>query len=161
MIYDFLNTVWPYVAIAVAVAIWVAFYAGKTKLIFPKGEKALSEFFVGDSYVNMLVTDESKMYNAQVYNVLFEKGSRNNWHTHAAGQILLATSGEGLYQERGKVPQRLKVGDVVEIPPNVEHWHGATTNSDFTHIGISPNLDKGGITWLEAVSNEEYAKANK
>lgn len=58
-------------------------------------------------------------------NVTFEPGCRNNWHSHTGGQILIAVGGVGYYQERGKASRRLLPGDVVEIAPNIEHWHGA------------------------------------
>ena len=40
-------------------------------------------------------------------------------------EYLICVDGEGWYQEEGKKPQSLKVGDVVTIPANVKHWHGA------------------------------------
>ena len=55
---------------------------------------------------------------------------RNNWHIHhKGGQILLVTGGRGYYQEWGKEAQELKAGDVVNIPPEVKHWHGAAPDS--------------------------------
>lgn len=43
--------------------------------------------------------------------------SRNNWHKHPGGQILLVTAGRGWYQEEGKPAQELHPGDVVENSP--------------------------------------------
>lgn len=58
-------------------------------------------------------------------NVTFEPGCRNNWHIHhQGGQILLVTGGRGYYQEWGKPARELNAGDVVNIPPEVKHWHG-------------------------------------
>ena len=129
--------------------------------IFPKGQKASETVFTGSAFVNMLVPDTDNIYNCQVYDVVFEAGARNNWHKHPGGQILLVTAGKGYYQERGKPAQLLHNGDVVQIPPDVEHWHGAASDSEFTHIGISPNTQKGGAVWLEPVSDAEYAEATK
>mgnify|MGYP002624021488 CR=1 FL=1 len=88
---------------------------------------AFSKYFVGNSYLNVL-TDTDKT-NLLVCNVTFEPKCRNNWHIHHAtkdgGQILICIDGEGWYQEEGKNPQSLKKGDVVCIPANVKHWHGA------------------------------------
>lgn len=126
--------------------------------IFPKGNKAASNF-TGTAFVNMLVPDPDGLYNCQVYDVLFQPGCRNDWHIHEGGQLLLCTSGTGYYQEKGKPAQKLQKGDVVQIPPHVQHWHGAAPNSSFTHIGISSNTQKGGATWLSPVTDEEYAKA--
>lgn len=126
--------------------------------IFQKGDK-MSTNFTGTAFVNMLVNDLDAVYNCQVYDVLFEPGCRNDWHTHEGGQLLLCTGGVGYYQEKGKPARRLQKGDVVEIPPNVIHWHGAAPDSLFTHVGISPNTQKGGATWLSPVTDEEYKDA--
>lgn len=107
----------------------------------------------------MLVTDTQGAYGYQGYDVQFEPGCRNDWHTHAGGQLLLCTGGQGYYQEKGNpacVPQK---GDVVEILPHIVHWHGAVPNSPFTNIGISPDTQKGGVTWCLPVTEEEYHEA--
>ena len=129
--------------------------------IFSKGAKAHESVFTGTAYVNMLIPDTEKIYDCQVYDVVFEAGARNHWHSHPGGQILLVTSGKGYYQERGKTAQLLHKGDVVAIPPDVEHWHGAALDSDFVHIGISPNTEKGGAKWLGPVTEAEYMEAVK
>ena len=127
--------------------------------IFPKGNKVegpMAAVFKGDAWVSMLVTN--KEFNCPVYNVTFAPSARNSWHAHPGGQILLVTGGEGYYQEDGKPARKVKEGDVVEIPPNVKHWHGATADSWFTHIGITANVQKGDAKWFEEVSDEEYDK---
>jgi 4-carboxymuconolactone decarboxylase len=126
-----------------------------TNEIFPKGQRAPA-YFTGDAWVEMLITDVAA-YDLMSYNVTFAPGSRNYWHKHSAGQLLLCTSGKGYYQEKGKPAQHLKAGDVVEIKPNVIHWHGATTNNEFTHVGITPKASINQVTWLEPVSDKEYA----
>jgi quercetin dioxygenase-like cupin family protein len=127
--------------------------------IFPKGEKASEAVFTGTAFVNMLVSDKDSLYNCQVYDVVFEAGARNKWHKHPGGQILLVTAGQGYYQERGKPAQLLHKGDVVQIPPDVEHWHGAAPDSGFTHIAISTNTQKGGAVWGDPVTDAEYKRA--
>lgn len=69
-------------------------------------------------------------------NVTFEPGCHNNWHMHTGGQILVCVGGSGYYQERNR---RLEAGDIVEIPADVEHWHGAAPDSWFSHIGVICN----------------------
>ena len=125
--------------------------------IFPKGDKVegeLEEYFTGSAWVEMLVTDEA--FNCNVYNVTFRPRARNDWHKHPGGQILLVTGGEGYYQEDGKPVRLLGPGDVVEIRPNVKHWHGATADSWFVHLGISTNPQNGDTEWLEPVTGEDY-----
>jgi len=123
--------------------------------IFPKGEKVPAEYFTGTGWLNVLVPkDETGNYS--IGNVAFEPGCRNNWHTHPAGQILLVTDGNGFYQEKGKPARPLSKGDVVVIPSRVEHWHGATKNSGFTHIAITNITSAGAVHWLSPVTEEEY-----
>ena len=123
---------------------------------FEKGEiNPYSEFFTGETHLNMLVSKDD-VFNSSIGNVTFEKGARTNWHKHSGGQILLVTMGVGRYQERNKEIQELKKGDVVKIPPNVEHWHGAAPNSEFAHISIETNIPNNVTTWLDKVSDNEY-----
>jgi quercetin dioxygenase-like cupin family protein len=136
-------------------------YMGNSNAIFPRGGKASADSFIGEAFINKLIPDADNVYNCQVNDVVFEAGARNNWHKHPNGQILLATDGKGYYQEKGKAARLLQKGDVVAIPPNVEHWHGAAPDSSFTHIGICPNTQSGGAVWLSLVTNEEYQKATK
>lgn len=131
----------------------------KAEKIFPKGQKA-TEYFTGDAWVQMLTTDVAN-FDALSYNVTFAPGSRNYWHSHPGGQILYCTFGKGYYQEKGKPIQHLKVGDVVEIKPDIIHWHGAAPNSEFVHLGISTQLSKGPATWYGAVTDEEYSGSKK
>ncbi|MGN0093817.1 MAG: cupin domain-containing protein [Methanobrevibacter sp.] len=120
---------------------------------------AFAEYFIGQSYLNPLVGPDANLFLA---NVTFEPGCRNNWHVHHAtnggGQILICVDGEGWYQEEGKPAQGLKPGDVVEIPANVKHWHGAKADSWFSHIAIEVPGEDTSNEWLEEVSDEEYSK---
>lgn len=127
---------------------------------YPLGEKneAFAKYFIGQSYLS--VVSFNKELNVPVFNVTFEPPCRNNWHKHAGGQMLIATAGIGYYQERGKQARRLYPGDVVEILPNVEHWHGAAPDSWFAHLAIECNPGKeGGTTWLESVNDKDYLNA--
>ena len=110
--------------------------------IFQKGDKAPADYFTGTVWAKTLVANDDTLTTV-IYNVVFEPGARNNWHTHPAGQILLCTGGTGCYQEKGKAMQILHAGDVVKILPEVEHWHGASPSSSFTHIAININTEKG------------------
>ncbi|MCQ9634803.1 cupin domain-containing protein [Chryseobacterium sp. WG14] len=124
--------------------------------IFPKGEKAPSDyFFGGTAWIHLLKPNEDGL-NCQVGNVTFEPRCRNNWHSHGGGQILIVTSGKGFYQEKGKHAQVLHPGDVVNIPPDVIHWHGAAPDSELTHIAINVNTQNGIVEWLKPVTNDEY-----
>lgn len=128
-------------------------------VLFEKGTKASSDFFTGTVWVKMLVTDENGIFDAQVYNVNFEPTARTHWHAHPGGQILIVTKGKGFYQEKGNPVRTLKPGDVVEISPNVIHWHGAAPDEELVHIGISTQVHLGPAKWFGPVTDEEYTKA--
>jgi quercetin dioxygenase-like cupin family protein len=123
--------------------------------IFPRGQKIESDHFTGAAWLERLGSNEG-IFNCLIGNVTFEPGARNSWHKHPGGQILLATGGVGCYQQKGQPIQMLRAGDVVGILPNVEHWHGASSDSWFSHLAVSTNLEKGGVEWLEPVTAEEY-----
>ena len=127
--------------------------------IFPRGGEntAFARYFVGRSYLNMLSTEQ-----VSIGNVTFEPGCRNNWHIHRAarggGQILLVTAGRGWYQEWGKPARALQAGDVVNIPANVKHWHGASRDSWFAHLAVEVPGEETANEWLEPVSDADYSQ---
>ncbi len=123
--------------------------------IFAPGEKTSPDYFTGTALLNVLVPkDETGTFT--IGNVVFEPGSRTNWHTHPAGQILLITSGTGFYQEKGKTARVITKGDVIVIPSQLEHWHGAASDSSFSHIAITNTTEAGAVKWLAPVTDEEY-----
>lgn len=102
--------------------------------VFPIGEEnvAFAKYFTGECYLNMLTTER-----VPVGLVTFAPGTINAYHIHhKGGQILLVTGGRGWYQEEGKPARELKAGDVVNIPPEVKHWHGAAKDSWFQHLAV-------------------------
>lgn len=125
--------------------------------VFPTGGKndAYAQYFVGQSYLNMLTTQ-----GVAIGNVTFEPGCRNNWHIHHAkaggGQILLCTAGRGWYQAWGEQARELHPGDVVVIPPEVRHWHGAARDSWFQHLAVEVPGEDCRNEWCEPVTDEEY-----
>lgn len=128
-------------------------------IMFPIGEEntAYAKYFIGQSYLAPISTSQVKMYN-----VTFEPKCRNNWHIHHAksggGQMLIVVGGRGYYQEWGKEPQELNVGDVVNIPANVKHWHGAAPDSWFSHLAVEVDGIETSNEWLEPVEDSEYNK---
>lgn len=126
--------------------------------VFPIGEKneAFGKYFTGQSYLNMLTTE-----GVAIGNVTFEPGCRNNWHIHHAksggGQILLCTAGRGYYQEFGQAARELHPVDVVVIPPEVKHWHGAAPDSWFAHLAVEVPGEECRNEWCEPVAEEEYS----
>jgi quercetin dioxygenase-like cupin family protein len=123
--------------------------------VFSIGQKVDNGNFTGTVWLQMLVPNDT-LYNSNIGSVTFAPGARTKWHYHPGGQILLVTSGNGLYQEKGKPMELIKKGDVVKCPPNVAHWHGATPTDTMAHIAIGTNTQKGNVVWLENVSDSEY-----
>ena len=125
--------------------------------VFPRGEAntAYAPYFVGNSYLKILSSE-----GVVIANVSFEPGCRNNWHIHHAGrgggQILLCTAGRGWYQEWGKPARALRMGDVVNIPAGVKHWHGAARDSWFAHLAVEVPGEELRSEWLEPVSEADY-----
>ena len=123
-----------------------------------KSNDAYAQYFSGKSYLNLLTDTEKVKLSA--YNVTFEPGCRNNWHIHHAksggGQILICVDGEGWFQEEGKPARSLKPGDVISIPANVKHWHGAKKDSWFSHIAIEVPGEETSNEWCEPVSDDDY-----
>lgn len=113
--------------------------------------------FIGTAYLYPMF--EVRELNEPMFNVTFEPGCRNSWHSHSGGQLLIATAGIGYYQEKGKPARRLFPGDIVEIAPNVEHWHGAAPDSWFAHLAIECNSDSNKVTWRLPVTDDEYLSA--
>lgn len=129
------------------------------ELIFDKGEKIDSPNFTGDVWLNNLVTADDENQNA-VGSVTFASGARTSWHSHPAGQIILALDGVGYYQEKGKPVEIIRKGEVVKCPHNIPHWHGASPDSEFIQVAIT-GRENGPTVWLEPVTDEEYNSYNK
>lgn len=129
-------------------------------ILFGKGNKITNNNFTGTAWLNMLVESDTVL-NTSIGNVTFEPKARTNWHYHENGQILLATDGLGYYQEKGKPLQLLQKGDIIKCSPDIEHWHGASPNSYFSHIAIGPSTHKGSVVWLQPVTDEEYNSLEK
>ncbi|MBY5591590.1 cupin domain-containing protein [Rhizobium leguminosarum] len=91
--------------------------------------------------------------------VSFSKGARTAWHTHPLGQTLFIISGTGLVQKEGGPVETFHAGDVVWIPPQVKHWHGASRHEAMSHFAVAEALDGSAVTWMEKVSDEDYLKA--
>jgi len=77
---------------------------------------------------------ESREFDVNIVN--FGKGVRNKFHVHDHEQVLIVTAGKGIIATEDKEVV-ITPGDVVLIPANETHWHGATEDSEFSHIYLS------------------------
>lgn len=132
----------------------------KNPSVFALGEELSgvnATHFLGKAYLSVLLNHE-----CSINNVTFEPGSRNDWHIHnVSDQIIVVTSGEGWYQEEGKPARLLKAGDIVDIPMGVNHWHGATSTSWFSHLAIKVLREGMSTTWCGPVTEAQYEEVEK
>lgn len=85
--------------------------------------------------------------------VTFAPGARTAWHTHPLGQTLFIISGRGRVQKEGGPVEEVVPGDLVWIPPNVRHWHGASAKQSMSHLAVAEELDGKVVTWMEKVTD--------
>ncbi len=120
----------------------------------PSG-KADPAHFTGNARTDYLFTPKggSHAYGAVV---TFEPCSRTDWHSHPMGQTLLITSGRGYVQSQGGPQQEFRQGDIVWIPADVMHWHGAAPDTAMAHLALSEQAEGKSVVWGVKVTDEEY-----
>jgi quercetin dioxygenase-like cupin family protein len=118
--------------------------------------RAPQDSFTGTVWQDPIISTPAPAHLAST-RVSFEPGARTNWHTHPLGQTLYVISGVGLVQAKGGPVQEIRPGDVVWIPPGEKHWHGASSTNGMTHIAMQEAQDGIYVTWLEPVTDAEYA----
>lgn len=91
--------------------------------------------------------------------VTFTARARTAWHTHPLGQTLIVTEGQGLVQQQGQPALIIRPGDVVTIPPNVRHWHGAGPQGSMTHIAIAEKENGSAVAWQDKLCEQDYQAA--
>jgi len=119
--------------------------------------KAPVEYFTGDVEISSLYQGDAPARIGGA-TVSFPAGARTAWHTHPLGQTLFVISGKGWVQKEGGPVEVVRPGDVVWIPPLVKHWHGASADEPMSHFAVAESLDGRAVTWMEKVSDEDYAK---
>lgn len=117
--------------------------------------KGPSDWFTGTVRVDPLIQAPDPAL-VQGANVTFEPGARTAWHTHPMGQTLIVTAGCGSVGKWGGPVEEIRPGDVVWIPPEEKHWHGAGPTTAMTHIAIQERKDGKTVEWAEKVSDEQY-----
>ena len=123
----------------------------------PSG-KGPDEYFTGIVRIDPLNSPPEPARVAMAL-VTFEPGARTAWHTHPLGQTLIVTAGCGWAQREGGAVEIIRPGDVVWFPPGEKHWHGATASTAMSHIAIQEKENGSPVTWMEQVSDEDYARS--
>jgi 4-carboxymuconolactone decarboxylase len=94
-------------------------------------ENAHSSMFTGKAVTRQIFFPESKEYRINIVN--FGKGVRNKLHTHDSEQIIMVLSGRGIVATE-KEEKGVAEGDIIIVPADEKHWHGAAKDSEFSHL---------------------------
>jgi quercetin dioxygenase-like cupin family protein len=121
-----------------------------------EGMKAPNTHYIGEAWLNPLLRADASL-NYNITKASFRANSTLDWHKHTTPQVLVIVEGEGYYQEKGKDPIRLKVGDVLKCAPDIEHWHASSKEKDVTYLAIY----SGETVWTEVLSQEDYDSVAK
>ena len=116
--------------------------------------KGPADYFAGAVRVDAPFAGSGALSGATV---TFEPGARTAWHTHPLGQTILIVAGLGRVQRGGDPVQTVRPGDIVFFAPGEKHWHGASPDCAMSHIAIAEKQDGQVVTWLEHVTDEQYA----
>ena len=103
----------------------------------------IDPLFTGSDVTKQMLVSDSKDLNLYIVN--FGKGTRNRFHTHNGDQVLIIIAGKGIVANE-KENRIVTPGDIVVFPAGEKHWHGATEDSEFSHIVIT----KGGVKFAPA-----------
>lgn len=114
-----------------------------------------AEWFTGTVWQDPIIETPAPA-RVRAATVRFEPGARTNWHSHPLGQTLYIVSGVGRVQTFGGPQREVRAGDVVWIPPNEKHWHGASPTTTMVHIAIHEALNGKHVEWLEKVTDAQY-----
>ena len=91
-------------------------------------------FTGGEVTAQLIVTEEMSNYLI-ISQVNFSKGARNKFHSHTVDQVLIVTAGKGIVATESEEIV-VGMGDIIHIPAGEKHWHGATKDSEFSHIYV-------------------------
>jgi quercetin dioxygenase-like cupin family protein len=114
------------------------------------------DYFTGTVWQDPIVATPEPAHLVSA-RVAFEPGARTAWHTHPLGQTLYVIYGVGRAQTKGGPIREIRAGDTVWIPPGEKHWHGASPKNAMVHIAMQESLEGSHVTWMEKVTDEEYA----
>jgi quercetin dioxygenase-like cupin family protein len=118
-------------------------------------DKGSAEYFTGNVRIDPMFNAPDPAH-VNIASVTFEPGARTAWHSHPLGQTLVVTAGCGRVQHWGGAIEEIRPGDVVWIPPEEKHWHGAAPTTAITHLSIVEQLQGKAPEWMEKVSDEQY-----
>jgi quercetin dioxygenase-like cupin family protein len=115
-------------------------------LFYCDEKKVPSDYFVGNVVIREAY-NEANSDDQELYFVEFLNGAFTSLHFHESEQFLIPTYGKGFVGEIQKENmldfdirdvdiQLLEVGQIVSIPSNKLHFHGALPKQNFSHIAF-------------------------
>ena len=115
-----------------------------------------ADMFTGHAFGQVLHEPREQEGGARVNLVLFEPGARTWWHKHASGQVIYVTAGRGAIHHETSGSSVIEPGDVIIVPADEWHWHGAAPDTFLLHLTINPGYE-GSTDWRDMeVSEEDY-----
>ena len=113
-----------------------------------KPERRVAEMFTGEVH-----GQETRGETLRLGLVKFSPGGRTKWHRHSYEQGLVITEGKGIVATE-ETEHVVEPGDVVIIPVNEKHWHGATETTAMAHISINLPGEATVLEPVEKISSE-------
>ena len=118
-----------------------------------EGMKAPNTHYLGEAWLNSIIQASGDL-NYNITKATFKANSTLDWHKHATPQTLIIVEGQGYYQERGKEPIIIKLGDILICDKDIEHWHSSSKENDITYLAIYGGIEP--TTWTEVLSQDYY-----
>ena len=100
-----------------------------------ESQESNNKIFRGKVTIQPLIGNSEDELRSAVVN--FSPGAVNVFHTHTSDQILYVTKGTGIVATENE-EITVTPGTIIFIPAGEKHWHGATKDTAFSHIFISP-----------------------
>jgi quercetin dioxygenase-like cupin family protein len=104
--------------------------------------------FEGEVNFQSLVSSADS-HELDLLNVSFSAGARTRPHIHQQDQVLYIIEGRGIVATETE-RQIVTPGDVILIPRETWHWHGATRTSAMSHISV---MKRGQTDWTAEEKN--------
>ena len=111
----------------------------------------VQEHFEGEVHLQRLASAEEGS-EVEVLAVFFGPGARNRPHTHEHDQILHVLFGTAVVATETE-RAFLSSGELIRIPAQAWHWHGATPEAPMCHLAIQR---PGRINW--EVEERDWAR---
>ena len=122
------------------------------KNLYTCSERKVNSDYFNGSVVIKEVYNGDNSHDQELYFVEFLNGALTTMHFHETEQILIPVYGKGVVGELKEKSlsnfeiddielNYLDIGEIVSIPSNTLHFHGALPKQNFTHIAFRKLFD--------------------